>query len=113
MTLVVFIWQGKGYIIPVCFLAVLIPLAFTISDVYKPLSETFLPSVSFAVTGLVSYIFGEKWRKAEGIIVFDKATNQEVEVKEKNTFFWIDVYHWSYICWGLSLISQIFWITKA
>lgn len=107
VSVIVWVWQGKGLIVPISFIGLLLLYIIFSTEANIPLVQTGAPSFAFILTGLICYIFGNKWRKLPGRIVFDKSINEEIEIKEKNTFFWIDVFHWTFICVAFGLLCLI------
>ena len=101
------VWQGRGILVPLSFVGFVFLNTMLFTDTKTPLVQTVVPGLAFIMTGIISYLLGKKWRQEQGHIVIDKATNQEIELKAKHTFFWIDVFYWSFICIALGIISLI------
>lgn len=96
------IWQGFG------FLAVVIPLiVFVLAGVLNTgaATDSVLAAIFF-VSGVLVWLAGRKLNSKPGKILIDPETQQEVELKNKHTLFWIPM-EWISIGWILLAVFSL------
>lgn len=92
-----------GLIIP---LACSLLVGTTVDSVY---GENFYKSsdwampVVLAVSGVFVYFFGSKVNNRPGRILIDPENNEQVELKQTHSMFWIPLQYWSGIILAISV----------
>ena len=56
------------------------------------------------LAGVFSWLMGRKWNSAEGKVMIDKETGQEVLFKQKHSIFWIKMEYWGIIFGILGIV---------
>ena len=79
------VWSGRGY-----FSVIVLVLSLFIAFKILPETQKDLGfALSFAVTGIFSWIMGNKWNGAATRTMVDKHTGEEVILKGNHSLFWI------------------------
>lgn len=91
------IWTGRGILVPLVFMILLIIFIIIYADPGTPFSISSTLGSSLLFTGLFSYYFGNLWHKAPGKVYIDKDSGEEVELKPKHSFFWLKMEYWGVI----------------
>lgn len=97
------VWSGKG------FLSVLVlVVSFALSANIVPREQGDYAFVfSFFIAGAFSWFMGKKWNEENGRTVTDKATGQEILLKENHSLFWIKMQYWGFIFCAFGLVILI------
>ncbi|MFW5431719.1 MAG: hypothetical protein ACKE5M_00555 [Methylophilaceae bacterium] len=77
------VWQGFG------FLAALIPIILLVLFDMGGTEMTYGTEAALIISAIVVYLVGRKLNSKPGKVLVDPETNQEVELKNKHTLFWI------------------------
>jgi hypothetical protein len=98
------VWSGRGI------LAVLVlVLSFALfANVFPKEQGDYAFVVAFFIAGAFSWIMGKKWNEENGRAVIDKATGQEIMLKENHSLFWIKLQYWGIIfsAFGVMMLFQ-------
>jgi hypothetical protein len=97
------VWSGKG------FLSVLVlVVSFALLANILPKEQGDYAFVSaFFIAGAFSWFMGKKWNEQNGRTVIDKATGQEILLKENHSLFWIKMQYWGFIFGAFGLVILI------
>jgi hypothetical protein len=101
------VWSGRGI------LAVIVLIAsFVLSVLVFPTEQVdYAVVLACFITGAFSWFMGKKWNEEGGQVVIDKATGQEILLKQNHSLFWIKLHHWGIIfsVFGfITLLQNIF-----
>ena len=100
------IYKGWGLLV----LLVPLILSWTVSflvdsyygkDFYEK-SEWMMPMV-FVVSSVFVYWIGRDLNSKPGKILIDPETDEEYELKERHTFFWIPFQYWGFVLFGVAV----------
>jgi hypothetical protein len=97
------VWSGKG------FLSVLVlVLSFALFANILPKEQgDYAFVLAFFIAAVFSWLMGKKWNEETGRTVVDKATGQEILLKENHSLFWIKLQYWGYIFGAFGLVILI------
>ena len=94
------VWSGRGITVILVFIAVLFLSAWLIPNEYSGYSRV----LSFFITGIYSWYYGNKWNNQDARLFIDEKTGQKVLVKGNHGLFWIKMQHWGIICGVIGII---------
>jgi hypothetical protein len=97
------VWSGKG------FLSVLVlVLSFALFTNLLPTEQgDYAFVLAFFIAAVFSWLMGKKWNEEIGRTVIDKATGQEILLKENHSLFWIKLQYWGFIFGAFGLVILI------
>jgi hypothetical protein len=98
------VWSGKGFLA-----VVILVLSFALfANVFPKEQEDYAFVVAFFIAGAFSWFMGKKWNHENARTVIDKATGQEIVLKENHSLFWIKLQYWGIIfsAFGLIILAQ-------
>jgi hypothetical protein len=98
------VWSGKG------FLSVLILVVSfgLLANILPKEQGDYAFVLAFFITGAFSWFMGKKWNEQNARTVIDKATGQEILIKENHSLFWIKLQYWGpiFAAFGLVILIQ-------
>lgn len=100
------IWKGKGIFVLLIF-GVIMYLCYLIfnedpnATVFK--SKALAPAL--LITGIICFFLSKSWKASESKVYFDPKKNKEVTVRPDHSFFYINVFYWSFILIALGVLS--------
>lgn len=101
----VLVWKGKGIYV-LMFFGILMYLYFLIfvKDPNAKVFNSHAVATSSLLTGIICFFLSNRWKRNEGKKYFDTKKNKQVIIRPDHSFFYINVYYWSYILTILGLI---------
>jgi len=87
------VWSGRGFLSVLIFFGILFASINLIPEVY--VDDVF--GISFLVTGLFSWYFGNQWNTPKRVFT-DEETGQQVVFKNRHTLFWIPMQYVGNLC---------------
>lgn len=97
------VWSGKG------FLSVLILVVSfgLLANILPKEQGDYAFVLAFFIAGAFSWFMGKKWNEQNARTVIDKATGQEILIKENHSLFWIKLQYWGPIFGAFGLVILI------
>ncbi|WP_394747609.1 hypothetical protein [Spongiimicrobium salis] len=97
------VWSGRGYVAVIVLLLSLFIAFKIVPETHKDLGF----ALGFLVTGVCSWILGNKWNTTSGRRVVDKRTGEEIILKGNHSLFWIKLQYWGIVFGVLTLVFLI------
>ena len=99
------VWKGWGIVgilIPIIVIFIVHSITTMLfGDEYK--NNSLILALELVISAIPIYFIGIKLNKKVGQIVIIKETNEEIELKETHSLFWIPLQYWSFIIFALGI----------
>lgn len=97
------VWSGRGFLSVVILVASFI---LFVKVLPKEQGDYAFVLACF-IAGAFSWFMGKKWNESNGRTVIDKATGDEILLKENHSLFWIKLQYWGFIFGGFGVVILI------
>ena len=98
------VWSGKGFLSVIVLVASFVLLV----NAFPKEQGDYAFVLAFFIAGAFSWFMGKKWNEESGRTVIDKASGQEILLKENHSLFWIKLHYWGIIfsAFGFIILLQ-------
>lgn len=98
------VWSGKGLLSVIVLVASFVLLV----NIFPKEQSDYAFVLAFFTAGAFSWFMGKKWNEEGGRTVIDKASGQEILLKENHSLFWIKLQYWGIIfsAFGFIILMQ-------